>query len=101
MPLDTAAAVSRLMRFLAVEGVTGKEAAIGREIASTLKEAGVPAGAIFLDDANARIPLPTETGNLIVHLPGRGAKHNHPPLMFMTHMDTVPLCAGARPAIKG
>src|SRR3954451_13089314 len=47
MPLDTAAAVSRLMRFLAIEGVTGREAAIGREIASALKEAGVPGNAIY------------------------------------------------------
>src|SRR5258708_39170681 len=101
MPLDTAAAVSRLMRFLAIEGVTGQEAAIGREIAAALKEAGVPAAAIYLDDANARIPVPTETGNLIVHLPGRGAMHNQPPLMFMTHMDTVPLCAGAQPKLQG
>src|SRR5215218_2232967 len=100
MPLDTAAAVSRLMRFLAVEGITGQEAAIGREIASALKEAGVPAGAIFLDDSNTRIPVPTQTGNLIVHLPGRGAMHNQPPQMFMRHMDTVPLCAGAKPATK-
>ncbi len=32
MPVDTKAATDRLMRFLAVEGVTGKEAAIGREL---------------------------------------------------------------------
>jgi tripeptide aminopeptidase len=89
------------MRFLAVEGVTGREAAIGREIAAALKEVGVPASAIYLDDANTRIPVPTETGNLIVHLPGSGKMHNQPRLMFMTHMDTVPLCAGAKPAIKG
>ncbi len=101
MPLDTAAAVSRLMRFLSVEGVTGKEAAIGRELNAALQEVGVPASAIYLDDANTRIQVPTETGNLIVHLPGRGAKHNQAPIMFMTHMDTVPLCAGAKPAIKG
>src|SRR5438105_2081474 len=101
MPLDTSAAIARLMRFLAVEGVTGREAAIGRDIASALKEAGVPARAIYLDDANTRIPLPTETGNLIVHLPGRGTLHNQPPLMFMTHMDTVPLCAGAQPKLSG
>src|SRR2546423_4240209 len=99
--VDTAAATQRLMRFLAIEGVTGREAKIGRDIASALKEAGVPASAIYLDDANTRIPLPTETGNLIVHLPGRGAMHNQPPLMFMTHMDTVPLCAGAQPKLAG
>jgi tripeptide aminopeptidase len=101
MPIDTAAAVQRLMRFLAIEGVTGQEAAIGREIAAALKESGVPAAAIYLDDANTRIPLPTQTGNLIVHLPGRGTMHNQPPLMFMTHMDTVPLCAGAQPKLQG
>ena len=31
MPVDTAAATERLMRFLAIEGVTGQEAAIGRD----------------------------------------------------------------------
>src|SRR5689334_13085518 len=101
MSVDRQAATDRLMRFLAVEGVTGKEAAIGRELSAALEEGGVPAAAIRLDDANTRIPLPTETGNLIVDLPGHGHLHNHPRLMFMTHMDTVPLCAGAKPKLTG
>src|SRR6266850_147783 len=101
MSVDTKAAVKRLMRFLAIEGVTGREAAIGRDIVAALKDAGVPARAIRLDDANTRIPVPTETGNLIVDLPGRGALHNQPRIMFMTHMDTVPLCAGAKPKLTG
>ena len=61
----------------------------------------MPREAIRLDDANTRIPLPTETGNLIVDLPGRGAMHNQPRILFMTHMDTVPLCAGAKPKLAG
>jgi tripeptide aminopeptidase len=89
------------MRFLAIEGVTGKEQKIGRELTVALKESGVPDDAIRLDDANTRIPVPTETGNLIVDLPGRGAMHNQPRIMFMTHMDTVPLCAGAKPKLAG
>src|SRR5215813_7499703 len=97
MSVDTKAATERLMRFLAIEGVTGKEAAIGRELTAALKESGVPADAIRLDDANSRFPVPTETGNRIVDLPCRGAMHNPPRIMFMTHMDTVPLCAGAKP----
>ena len=101
MPVDTQAATDRVMRFLAVEGVTGKEAAIGRELSAALEESGVPADVIRLDDANTRIPVPTETGNLIVDLPGRGAMHNQPRIMFMTHMDTVPLCAGAKPKLVG
>jgi tripeptide aminopeptidase len=99
--LDTTAAVARLMRFLSVPGITGEEAAIAREVTAALKEAGVPAKAIRLDDANTRIPVPTQTGNLIVHLPGRGSLGNAQPLLFMTHLDTVPLCAGAKPKLKG
>src|SRR3954466_11367966 len=101
MPVDHSAATDRLMRFLAIEGVTGKEAAIGRDIRAALTEVGVPDNAIRLDDANTRIPVPTETGNLIVDLPGTGAMHNQPRLLFMTHMDTVPLCAGAKPKVSG
>ena len=36
MPVDHTAATDRLMRFLAIEGVTGKEAAIGRDIRAAL-----------------------------------------------------------------
>jgi len=99
--VDNAQAVNRLMRFLAVEGVTGREAAIGKELVAALKEVGVPARAIRFDDAHKRIPVPCEIGNLIVDLPGRGRLGNHPRVLFMTHMDTVPLCAGAKPKIQG
>ena len=43
---DVRQAVARLVRFLSVEGVTGHEAAIGREVADTLAEAGVPRGSV-------------------------------------------------------
>jgi tripeptide aminopeptidase len=91
-------AIRRLLRFLSVEGITGQEKAIGQEVTRALLETGVPRRAIQLDKANAKIPLPTETGNLIVTLPGTvpGSRR-----LFMTHLDTVPLCAGARPVRKG
>lgn len=97
--VDTKTALDRLVQLLAVPGITGQEALIGKEIVAVLKEVGVPASAIAFDDANTRIPEPTQTGNLIVKLPGtkKGAK----PVLFMTHMDTVPLCAGASPEVKG
>ena len=99
--VDTHAAIARLVRFLAVEGVTGREAAIGKDLVAAFREAGVPARSIRFDDANTRIPLPTETGNLIVDLPGRGTLKSADRLLFMTHMDTVPLCAGAKPKRQG
>jgi tripeptide aminopeptidase len=98
--LDTDAAVRRLLRFLSVNAITGHEGPIGEELAAALREAGVPGGAIAFDDAHARIPEPTPIGNLIVKLPGT-AKKGGKPILFMTHMDTVPLCAGAKPKVVG
>jgi tripeptide aminopeptidase len=98
VPLDVEAAIDHLMNFLSVEGVTGHEANIAAAVSDALKKAGVPASAIRFDDANKRIPLPTETGNLIVDLPGT---RPGPRLLFSTHLDTVPLCAGARPRREG
>jgi tripeptide aminopeptidase len=94
LEFDREAAIDRLLRFLAVEGITGKEKAIGAEVVKALKEVGVPARAIRYDTAAERIPLPTQTGNLIVTLPGT---RPGPRLLFSTHLDTVPLCAGAVP----
>ncbi|WP_414737981.1 M20/M25/M40 family metallo-hydrolase [Gemmata algarum] len=100
MALDTAAAAERLLRFLSVNAITGHEGPIGKELAAALQEVGVPAKAIAFDDAHTRIPEPTPIGNLIVKLPGTGKK-GAKPVLFMTHMDTVPLCAGAKPKIAG
>jgi tripeptide aminopeptidase len=95
---DAGAAVNRLMRFLAVEGVTGHEQAIGKDVVRDLTASGVPRSRIRFDRANERIPLATQTGNLIVTLPGT---RPGPRRLFMTHLDTVPLCAGAVPVRKG
>src|SRR5438309_1969926 len=95
LSIDGEGAIARLMRFLAIEGVTGHERAIGAEVEKALRKAGVPASAIRFDSANERVPMPTETGNLIVRLPG--TRPDAPRLLFSTHLDTVPLCAGAVP----
>ena len=91
-------AMARLMRFLAVPGITGQEQAIGEDVVRALVEIGVPAEYIRFDQANEKIPLPTQTGNLIVQLPGTKPG---PRRLFSTHLDTVPLCAGAIPVRKG
>ena len=96
--LDAKAAESHLLRFLAVDGVTGEEQAIADAVIDELVKVGVPKSAIRFDDANSRIPLPTQTGNLIVDLP---ATAEGPHLLFSTHLDTVPLCRGAKPKVDG
>ncbi len=91
-------AVNWLMHMLSIEGMTGKEKAVGEEVVRLLRDIGVPATAMAFDKANLKIPLPTETGNLIVKLKGN---RKGPRRLFMTHLDTVPLCAGAVPKRKG
>ena len=96
--VDRDQAIAYLLRFLAVEGTTGHEGAIGEEIAAALRELDVPDEAIRFDGAERRIPVPTETGNLIVDVAGDPSL---PRRMFSTHRDTVPLCAGAKPVLAG
>ena len=91
LSVDVKSAEKHLMKFLSVEGVTGQEAAIAAAVSDELKKVGVPTSAIRFDDANTRIPLPTQIGNLIVDLPGTLPG---PRFLFATHLDTVPLCAG-------
>jgi tripeptide aminopeptidase len=86
------------MELLAIEGTTGNEKAVGQAIQKVFLAAGVPRSAMHYDRANEEIPVPTETGNLIVTLPGTV---QGPRRLLMAHMDTVPLCAGAKPVRKG
>ncbi len=95
---DSEKAIARLMTFLSVEGITGQEAAIGQAVAKHLIAGGVPKSAVRFDDVHTKISLPTQAGNLIVSLPGTVPG---PRRMFMTHLDTVPLCAGAKPVRQG
>ena len=94
LTFDADAAIERLMRFLAVEGITGQEKKIAADVSKALVEVGVSRRAISYDKANEAIPLPTQTGNLIVKLSGTLPG---PRLLFSTHLDTVPLAAGAVP----
>lgn len=89
-------ALKDLMYFLSIEGITGQEKQIASSVKQTLIESNVPEEYIFFDKANELIPLPTETGNLIVKLPGNLEGDRR---LFSTHLDTVSLCAGAKPEI--
>src|SRR5437868_11642690 len=97
-PFDDDRAIDRLLHFLAIEGITGQEKKIGQAVVRELIEAGLPRRAVRFDRANDQIPVPTQTGNLIVTLPGT---RPGPRRLFMTHLDTVPLCTGAQPLRKG
>ena len=85
-----------VIELLSIEGITGQEKKIAYAVKDKLINYGVPEEYIFFDNANKKIPLPTETGNLIVKLPGTKTGDR---VLFSTHLDTVSLCKGAEPIL--
>jgi tripeptide aminopeptidase len=95
---DTRRATDLVMRLLAIPGGSGEEAEVAGFIEERLQVAGAHAAAIRRDAAHLRTPQRGNTGNLVLRLPGT---LRVPRRMLSAHMDTVPLCAGARPVRRG
>lgn len=91
-------AVDLLMELLALPGPSGREGPVADFIAQRLVAAGLPAEAIVRDAPPKHSPLAGEAGNLIVKLPGT---RRAPRRMLSAHLDTVPICQGARPVKRG
>ncbi len=96
MNFDFEIAKKDLLDFLSIEGITGYEKNIANLVKRKLIDYGVPSKYIFFDKANKKIPYFTQTGNLIVKLPGKKTGKRK---LFVCHLDTVSLCSGALPKI--
>ena len=92
------AALERFMTITAIPGRSGDEAAVAAKIVDLLKEAGLDESQIQFDGAEQRTRLDGNCGNLIVTLPGNGKGTR---TLLSAHMDTVPICVGAKPVIEG
>ena len=87
-----------VMELMAIPGKSGQEGAVAEYIIRKLRDAGAPAAAIRSDNAHKKTPLAGEVGNLIFQLPGTVRAGRR---LLMAHMDTVPICVGAKPVRKG
>jgi tripeptide aminopeptidase len=87
-----------VMEMMAIPGKSGEEQEIAQYIAAKLKEAGLGDDAIRFDTAHKRSPFGGAIGNLIVKIPGNVAG---PRRLLSAHLDTVPICVGCRPTLKG
>jgi tripeptide aminopeptidase len=96
--VDDKRAFQMVMELMAIPGVSGKERGVAEYITRKLREAGARASAIRSDNAHTKTPLPGEVGNLVFQLPGT---IRAPRRLLMAHMDTVPICVGAKPVRKG
>ena len=92
------AAVRRVMELMGVPGKSGEELPVAEFIHEELIRAGMNPAQITTDSAHRKTPLPSQTGNLIITLPGtiRGPRR-----LLMAHMDTVPICVGSKPRRNG
>ncbi len=91
-------AVDLVTELIAIPGKSCEEGQIVDRIKGKLQEIGIPKSAMYVDGANRKSSAGGEVGNLIVKVPGtfRGPRR-----LLMAHVDTVPLCVGARPIRKG
>lgn len=95
--IDADAAVQLVMELLSIPGKSGEEQQVAEAVVRRLIAAGVPRSAIVFDQANRKSRLGGQVGNLIVKLPGTV---KGPRRLLMAHLDTVPLCVGARPVLR-
>jgi tripeptide aminopeptidase len=95
---DDKAAMDLVMKLMAIEGLSCREEPVSKFIVSQLKKAGAKASSIKADAAHRRTPGGGQVGNLVFKLPGtvRGPRR-----LLMAHQDTVPICAGCRPVLRG
>lgn len=96
--VDPRRALAMVMELMAIRGTSGHEGQVAEYITDKLRAAGAPASAIKFDNAHRKTPLKGEVGNLILQLPGTVRA---PRRLLMAHMDTVPVCVGAKPVRKG
>ena len=95
---DRDRATQLVMELLALPGGSGQEGQVMEYIRQRLLDAGAPAAALRFDQAHRRGPLGGEVGNLVLRLPGNAAA---PARLLMAHVDTVPICRGAVPVLRG
>jgi tripeptide aminopeptidase len=86
------------LELMAIPGISGQEQAIMDRICERLVDAGATASQLDFDTAYKQIPHGGQCGNLIVHVPGT---KKGPRRMLSAHVDTVPVCLGAKPVVRG
>lgn len=95
---DLKGARKLVLELMDIPGTSGQEGKIRAAIVKHLRAAGAPASAIRGDEAQRKTPIGGEVGNLALVLPGTIPG---PRRLLMAHMDTVPLCVGTKPVVKG
>jgi tripeptide aminopeptidase len=95
---DDRQSLELLTQLLALPGPSGGEQQVAQFISDQLLAAGAEESYLDSDSAYKKSPLGGACGKLVIRFPGTVRA---PRRLLMAHMDTVPLCAGARPVRRG
>ena len=93
-----------LLQALSIPGLSGEEGAIMTFLVDQLRQAGATDEVLGFDQAHRKIPghhvhmVGGQIGNLVLKLPGT---RPGPRRLLLAHVDTVPICRGAKPVKKG
>jgi tripeptide aminopeptidase len=87
-----------LLDLLPIPGGSGQEAEVAAFITKKLLSAGADPSWISSDDVHRHSSIGGQVGNLVLKIPGTIAGKRR---MLLAHTDTVPLCVGTRPVIRG
>ncbi len=96
--LDSKQALEDLLQLLAIPGPSTQEGEVIRFLQTRLREGGYRPSQMTLDPVQEKSPLGGEVGSLVLCLPGT---RPGPRRLLMAHVDTVPLCVGSRPVVRG
>ena len=96
--IDLARAEKTVLELLKIPGISGQEKQVAEFIRKKLLDAGCSKNFISFDQAHKKTPLKGTCGNLIVKFPGT---RRGPRRLLMAHMDTVPVCEGTKPVLRG
>ncbi len=87
-----------LRDLLSIPGRSGQEIEVADYVAQKLLDAGADPLWVRSDDAHRRSPFGGDSGNLVFKMPGTIPGKRR---LLSAHLDTVPLCVGARPVRRG
>ena len=96
--IDLRRAESLVIQLLAIPGPSCQEAEVAGFIETALRRAGARKSWIVYDRAHRKSRFGGEVGNLILTVPGTV---KGPRRLLSAHIDTVPLCVGCRPEVRG
>jgi tripeptide aminopeptidase len=98
LEIDETRAIDLVMKMMAIPGVSGREGPVADFIRGELRRAGIAESHVASDNVHRQSPFGGEVGNLICKLPGT---ERRPRRLLVAHIDTVPLCEGSRPTLRG